>query len=857
MIDERKTKKQLIQELEALRQHCAELETITADWAHTSESLPRPIDLNEIIQNMVEGIFVMDSDGYITFVNPASATLLGREVEEMIGIHWSELVPPDHYQIVEAAGERRAQGISDRYELDLLRKDGERVRIQVSGSPRVDPVTGRFIGTLSVLIDLTERLQVERELRKHRHRLEELIEERTNALKQANTQLQREISEREKAQEEINRQKEYFEALFLNNPIAVVTADMDISIISWNPMAEKLFGYTADDVIGRNLDEVVTGDKAMREEAIEYSKQAILQGQFGASTKRARKDGSLVDVEILALPVIVAGERVGFIALYHDITDRVQAEAELLMYQEQLEELVEERTSELRESEERYRTLFDGVPIGLYRSTPAGQNMDINLAAVQMLGFPSREKLLATSPKTYYVNLEDRERWVALMEQEGVVRDFEAQFRRHDGPVIWVNDTARAVMDEDDRVLYYEGSLEDITERKQAEEELRKYQEHLEELVEERTSELRESEERYRTLFDGVPVGLYRTTPAGEILDVNLAFVEIVGVSSREEILKTTDTSSFYENPEEQVRWRALMEREGVVRDFETKGRRLDGTVAWFSDTARAVKDKQGQVLYYEGRLEDITERKHAEEELRQAKLAAEAASQAKSTFLANMSHELRTPLNAIIGFTRLVKRRSKDVLPQKQLENLDKVLVSADNLLGLINDVLDLSKIEAGRVEVHPGTFNLERLIDDCLRTVQPLIKTEDITLMRNVEGDLSRMSTDEDKVRQILINLLSNAIKFTEAGTITVSGRSQEDSFVLRVADTGIGIPKDALDRIFEEFQQVDSSTTREYGGTGLGLSISRHLANLLGGDITVESAVGEGSTFTVTIPVQYENN
>jgi len=855
MKDERKTKKQLIQELEALRQHCAELESITAKWGRTNESLPRLIDLNEIIQNMVEGIFVMDADGYITFVNLASATLLGREVDEMIGIHWSELVPPDHYHIVEAASERRAQGISDRYELDLLRKDGERVRIQVSGSPRVDPGTGRFVGTLSVLIDLTERLQVERELRKHRDRLEELIEERTNALKQVNTQLQQEISERMKAQEEINRQKEYFEALFLNNPIAVVTADMDIDIVSWNPMAEKLFGYTAEEVIGRNLDEVVTGDQPMREEAVEYSKQATLKGQFVTSTKRARKDGSLVDVEILALPVIVSGEKVGFIALYHDITDRVRAEAELIMYQEQLEELVEERTIELRKSEERYRTLFDGVPIGLYRSTPAGQNLEINLAAVQMLGFPSREKLLATSPKTYYVYPEDRERWVALMGKEGVVRDFEAQFRRYDGLVIWVNDTARAVMDEDGQILYYEGSLEDITERKQAEEELRKYQEHLEELVEERTAELQESEARYRTLFDGVPVGIYRTTPAGKILDVNPAFVEMHGAPSREETLKMS-TSNFYANPKERKRWVALMEQEGVVRDFELQGRRYDGTVGWFSDTARVVKDEQGQVLYYEGRVEDISERKRAEEELRQAKDAAEAANQAKSTFLANMSHELRTPLNAIIGFTRLVRRRSEDLLPQKQLDNLDKVLVSADNLLGLINDVLDLSKIEAGRVEVHPGTFSLERLIDDCLRTVQPLIKADEIKLVKKVESELPKLFTDEDKVRQILINLLGNAIKFTEAGTITVSGQRQDDSFVLRVADSGIGIPKDALDRIFEEFQQVDSSTTREYGGTGLGLSISRHLAKLLGGDISVESTVGQGSTFTVTIPVRYEN-
>jgi PAS domain S-box-containing protein len=182
-----------------------------------------------------------------------------------------------------------------------------------------------------------------------------------------------------------------------------------------------------------------------------------------------------------------------------DITERVQAEEDLRVYQEHLEELVEERAAELQTSEERYRGLFDGVPVGLYRSTPAGQMVDANQAFVQMLGYPSREVLLAINPASLYVSPEDRVPWQALMEREGIVRDFEVQHRRYDGTLIWVKDTARAVRDEEGQVVYYEGSLEDITQRVQAEAELRAYQEHLEELVEERNAELRESEERYRT----------------------------------------------------------------------------------------------------------------------------------------------------------------------------------------------------------------------------------------------------------------------------------------------------------------------------------------------------------------------
>ena len=220
-----------------------------------------------------------------------------------------------------------------------------------------------------------------------------------------------------------------------------------------------------------------------------------------------------------------------------EIGERLRAEEELRQYQERLEERVAERTAELQASEERYRSLFDGVPVGLYRTTPSGRLMDANLALAQIEGYPDRDALLAADIASMYASPEDRVRWQVLMEQEGVVRDFETQVRKYDGTVIWVNDSARVVKDEQGRVLHYEGSIEDITERKQAADELREYREHLEELVEERTAELRESEARYRTLFDGVPVGLYRTTPTGDLLEGNLAAAQMFGFPSRDDAL--------------------------------------------------------------------------------------------------------------------------------------------------------------------------------------------------------------------------------------------------------------------------------------------------------------------------------
>jgi signal transduction histidine kinase len=240
--------------------------------------------------------------------------------------------------------------------------------------------------------------------------------------------------------------------------------------------------------------------------------------------------------------------------------------------------------------------------------------------------------------------------------------------------------------------------------------------------------------------------------------------------------------------------------------------------------------------------------------ETKKAREMAEEATQAKSAFLANMSHELRTPLNAIIGFTRIVRRKGADLLPLKQLDNLDKVLTSSDHLLGLINTVLDIAKIEAGHMDVQASNFEIKPIIELVGTTVQPLIRSNKVKLISDVADNIPLLHTDQEKLKQILLNLLSNAAKFTQEGSITIQVKALGGNLVVDVTDTGIGISTTALERVFDEFQQADTSTTRQYGGTGLGLSISRSLARLLGGDMHAISQEGVGSTFTLVIPLYY---
>jgi signal transduction histidine kinase len=239
--------------------------------------------------------------------------------------------------------------------------------------------------------------------------------------------------------------------------------------------------------------------------------------------------------------------------------------------------------------------------------------------------------------------------------------------------------------------------------------------------------------------------------------------------------------------------------------------------------------------------------------EIERLRLAAEKARSNLSHFLANMSHELRTPLNAIIGVTEMLREDAEAA--KQDLEPLERVLGAARHLLALINDILDLSKIEAGRMELQLEDFALAPLIDGVVKTIEPLAAKNENRVAINCEGAIGSLYADQMRLRQALLNLLSNASKFTERGTISVDARHGQENgcdwVTIAVTDTGIGMTPEQMGRLFQEFSQADASTTRKYGGTGLGLAISKRFCQMMGGDIAVESEVGRGSTFTIRLP------
>jgi PAS domain S-box-containing protein len=391
---------------------------------------------------------------------------------------------------------------------------------------------------------------------------------------------------------------------------------------------------------------------------------------------------------------------------------------------------------------------------------------------------------------------------------------------------------------------------------------------------------LGQSEVRYRRLIELSPE-MIAVHSEGRFVYVNPAGLNLLGAENPEDLLGRPILDIVHPDYRDLVttRVRQMQEVGEQVSLIEEKYVRLDGQIIDVEVTATPITYAGKQAV--QTVVRDVTLRKQAEVEMQRAKeaaeearRAAEVANRAKSQFLANISHELRTPLNAIIGYSDLLRDEAEEVNQPEFVSDLKKISKAAKNLLHIINDILDLAKLEAGQMELYPELFDLRTLVDDVIVAVKPLVENNGNILEVYCDTNLGSMVADPIRVRQLLFNLLSNAAKFTVQGTITLTverrkaegGRmkqtsSIDDSFILhpssfilfKVSDTGIGMTPEQMQHLFKAFAQADISTTRRYGGVGLGLVISRRFCQLMGGDIRVESELGQGSTFIIQLPAE----
>jgi PAS domain S-box-containing protein len=487
-----------------------------------------------------------------------------------------------------------------------------------------------------------------------------------------------------------------------------------------------------------------------------------------------------------------------------------------------------------------YRLLVDSVlDYAIFALDATGHIRTWNAGAQRIKGYTADEIIgkhfsIFYPPEDQLAHKPERELEIATA--EGRVEDEDWRVRK-DGSRFWANVVITALRDRSGALVGFGKVTRDLTERRAAEQ------------------AIRDSEQRFRMLIDSVQeYGIFMLDRGGHVTSWNEGAERINGYTTAEILGK--HFSIFY--PDEDLAWnKPAYELEVASREgkFEDEGWRVrkDGSRFWANVVITAVRDDHGQLLGFSKVTRDLTDRRitqdRAIEDARRV-AEAEAANRAKSEFLASMSHELRTPLNAIGGYTDLLLLGVAGPVDPDQREYLDRIRRSQQHLLGIINDLLNFSRLEAGRV-----SFELQPMsLGEAARHVLPMIEPQ--ANQRGLNVTIAPMrdefaNADPSKVEQILVNLLSNAVKFTEpGGTITVSQFHEDGWSGVRVHDTGIGIPQNKLEAIFEPFVQVGRTLNSTHEGTGLGLSISRELARAMGGDLTVDSAPGAGSTFTLRL-------
>ena len=634
-------------------------------------------------------------------------------------------------------------------------------------------------------------------------------------------------------------------------------------IVQSNDRAEIAYGYTADELLKMNM-------RHLRPPEYRRDPKKLLEEMKDKGfyeTIQQRKDGTTFMIEVGIRAFYIDGRQF-YQGIARDITDKKKIENELKKYREDLEHLVEERTNTLNNeiserkhveisllaSEHKFRALLDSAPEAMVISGIAGVILMVNQAAEHLFGY-RRDEIIGQAielliPKHQSNNSFNLQAVDVLNDSEILARgDRDLHGITKDGRKFPVELSLGPI--EAEEGLMISCVIRDISKRRQEEEALKASKK----LAENSFLQLRESTQHQRVLYRAVeqsPIATLITDVKGTIQYINPKFSEITGYSLEEVIGDNPRILNARQLPTEiyTTLWTTIttgMEWRGELCNI-----RKNKEIFWNQTSISPVRDEEGKITQFVSIMEDITEKKAAAELLQQAKNTAEDANRAKSEFLANMSHEIRTPLNAIIGMAHLAMKTNLNL---QQRDYIGKIHFAGGHLLEVINDILDISKIEAGKLEIHVTDFKVSRLFDNITTLIESQITSKNLELSIEIDPKIpDYLKGDSLRIGQVLINFANNAVKFTETGKITLCTKIVDafgTDLLLRfeVHDTGIGLTEEQQNKLFQPFQQADSSTARKYGGTGLGLAISKQLAIMMGGEVGVESEIGKGSIFWFT--------
>ncbi|HEY5760523.1 MAG TPA: PAS domain S-box protein [Steroidobacter sp.] len=591
--------------------------------------------------------------------------------------------------------------------------------------------------------------------------------------------------------------------------------------LRWNRNFEVVSGYGHDEIAGMHpLDFFAAEDRAQVEARIQ---QVFDGGESSIEVPFLSKDGARTPYFFTGRRIVFEG-RPCLVGVGMDISDRVRAE------------------QRLADSERRYRELVEHANSIILRWDSQGRIAFLNEFGQRFFGYTAQEivgrHVIGTIvPSTDAVGYDLRQLMERICAAPEAFEQNTNENMRRNGERVWISWTNRIERDANGDVSAILSVGTDITDRRRAEEKLRESEAHLVEA--QRIAKL----------------GSWELDLRSRCLKWSEQVSAIFGIRAANPESTFEDFLPFVHAQDRERLQRALYEvSSGAARfDIQHRVQLRDGTEKVVHGLAQVHRDEHGVPVLLAGTVHDITDRVRGETE-REQRLRAEEADRVKSAFLATMSHELRTPLNSIIGFTGVMLQGLAGPLNDEQRKQLGMVRSSARHLLALVNDVLDISKIEAGQLGVDHVPFDVRRSIDKVLVLVSPQATAKQLALRLRASEGLGQFVGDERRFEQILLNLLSNAIKFTDHGEVTlVAERRADDTLQLQVCDTGIGIGPDDLQSLFQPFKQLESGLARRHEGTGLGLAISRRLTELMGGEIAAASEWGKGSTFTVTLPVQ----